>query len=298
MNLAELTSPIRMYWDIDGPQGIPVDDCRRIAQELVANKLLSLQVTENAAAFTPPCFAILDTLKNAPIALSIVAPISALDHAAIRSIQRSSVKAMFAQANSMSDLDKIALISKQAQGNPLVGIAFPVSTGNFRDLPAALSFCVEQKITHLLLPMQRLRSDEKCFSFSRKEREELTEQLNRIDKPASLKITIHDPFLWRAFFPTVEFPSGGCQAANTMLYISPAADVHPCPIMPIKMGNLLTTSLKDIIFSDRKKEVRQDVLSVPKECERCGELGQCKGGCRGRAYRMTNSLHEADPACT
>jgi GeoRSP system SPASM domain protein len=293
--IAELGSPIRTYWDVN--ESTSASECRRIARELVANKMLSLQITETGSDLSPSCLAILDSLKNDPLAVSLVAPLSALDAAAISRIQQTTVKVLFAVARALSDLDAVAALSGTTKGKPAIGLSFPVNRENFRDLPTVLSFCVEQKVPHLLLPMQRLMTDEQCFSFTKAERDELSAKLGEIAKPANLKITIHDPFLWRAFYPTIEFPNGGCQAANTMLYIAPNADVYPCPTLPIKMGSLLLIPLKDLISSAVKKDLRRKILQKPVECETCSENDQCKGGCRGRAHRIAGSLQAPDPAC-
>jgi GeoRSP system SPASM domain protein len=136
-----------------------------------------------------------------------------------------------------------------------------------------------------------------CFYLSRHEREELAARLQEFEIPADLKLIIHDPFLWRVFYPSVAFPDGGCQAANTMLYISREVDVYPCPTLPVIIGNLMRTSLKEIIQSDLKKDVRKMLISAPRGCGDCKELDQCKGGCRGRTYAMKTSLNEPDPSC-
>jgi GeoRSP system SPASM domain protein len=82
-----------------------------------------------------------------------------------------------------------------------------------------------------------------------------------------------------------------------MLYISPGFDVYPCPMLPVKLGNILDRPLKEIIRSDEKKGLRRDILKRPSVCVSCGETDACKGGCRGRAYVMTGSLEQPDPAC-
>jgi GeoRSP system SPASM domain protein len=297
MNLTELSSPIRMYWDLGPERDGAVLDHGRIAAEIAANKVLSLQITETNPALSRACFSILDTLKDKTIALSLVAPRTALDARTLGLLHNLRVKVVFMTAATRDELGPVAEIANHSAEKPAIGVSFSVSRSNFRDLPDVLTYCIDHGIANLLLPMQRLMEEEACFSFTAEERRELTARLQRIEKPAGLKITIHDPFLWRAFFPNVDFPNGGCQAANTMLYLSPEADVYPCPSLPVKIGSLLTLSLAEIIRSDRKKELRRDILTRPPDCEQCKELKQCKGGCRGRSYRMKKTLKEADPAC-
>lgn len=296
MNLKELSSPIRMYWDIGPVAPSLLPDCRETAGEIIANKILSLQVTELSPALSHSCLTVLQSLKDAPISLSLVAPITALDAHALKLLSILPLKTLFA-AVSQTGLASVMEITKRTEGRPSIGVAFPVTRANFRELPGVLSFCIDHGITNLLLPMQRLVGNGDCFSFSSHERKELTEALTKINIPAWFKVIIHDPFIWRAFYPSVEFPNSGCQAANTMLYISPEAEVYPCPTLPVKIGSLLGTSLKDIINSAAKKEVRKRILSTPCVCAECGELSQCRGGCRGRAYAVQGSFQGPDPAC-
>ncbi len=298
MNLQELASPIRMYWDIGPSPSLSLAEYRRIAEEIAFNKLLSLQVTETSPRISEACLTVLEALRERPVALSLVVPLSALDGPVRETMRPFPVKVLFVQAASLDGLGRIAELAGASDGRAALGISFPVTRENFRRLPELLKGCIDRKITHVLLPMQRPATGVECFTFSRKEREELTAELGSITKPAWLKITIHDPFLWRAFYPDVEFPNGGCQAANTMLYISPEADVYPCPMLPVKIGSLLTSSLGEVIRSDRKKDLRKNLLQGPDVCRECGELGQCGGGCRGRAYVMRGRVNEADPSCS
>jgi GeoRSP system SPASM domain protein len=297
VNLKELSSPIRIYWDVSSSGNAVAADYRKIAGEIAANKVLSLQVTESEPHLSQACLAVLDELKDNMVALSLVAPLAALDDKTLGGLRRLPVKVLFVSTASMGELESVAEISGQAAGRPAVGISYSVTRANYHELPEVLTFCLGHKIAHLVLPMQRLMGGEDCFSFSPEERRELTSRLEETVKPAWMKIVIHDPFLWRAFYPAVEFPDGGCQAGNTMLYISPDADVYPCPSLPVKIGNLLNSSLREVVRSDRKKELRESLLISPSECRDCGDLERCKGGCRGRAYVMAHSLDSRDPAC-
>jgi GeoRSP system SPASM domain protein len=296
MNLAELSSPIRMYWDIDASGSLTLQDCRGIAREILANKFLILQITLSEESSSEACFAALGELQGASIASSVVAPLRVLTPEFISGLGQARVKVLFAQTDQFADLPSVAQLSA-GSGAPLLGISFPVSRANYPALPELLLFCVSNKINHLLLPMQRLFAGEDCFVISRSELKELAARLGSIKIPSSFKITIHDPFLWRAFYPSAEFPNGGCQAANTMLFISPKADVYACPMLPISIGSMRERSLKEIIQSPGKKELRHRILAAPHRCRVCDELDRCKGGCRGRAYSATGSFDGQDPAC-
>jgi GeoRSP system SPASM domain protein len=145
--------------------------------------------------------------------------------------------------------------------------------------------------------MQRLCCGEIPFFLNRREQRELAAFLVAAGGVEGLNLTIHDPFLWRAFYPDVPFPQGGCQAANTMLAIAPDGGVYPCPALPVRLGTVGERSLKEIAASPAKKEFRRTLLEHPGACRDCGELADCRGGCRGRAYVLHGSLDGVDEAC-
>ncbi|HLO27364.1 MAG TPA: SPASM domain-containing protein, partial [Geobacteraceae bacterium] len=176
-------------------------------------------------------------------------------------------------------------------------ISFPVTRENWRELPELVTFCRERRILRLVLPMQRLYHGESPFLLDSEEQRVLAESLAAAGGVAGMDLTIHDPFLWRAFNPGVPFPQGGCQAANTMLAIAPNCDVYPCPTLPVRLGAIGEASLKEIAVSAEKKEFRRELLEHPAGCRGCPELAGCRGGCRGRSYAIHGSLAGADPAC-
>ncbi len=297
MNLKELSSPIRIYWDIDSTKQPISQGERKIAEEIAVNKILSLQLTESAPVISRSCHAILESLKDISISISLVAPIEALDTQALRLLRGLSVRAILVLTASQDELSAISDIERQTGGKPSVGVSFPVTRANVHKLPDMLRSCVDRNVANVLLPMQRLIVKDECFLLSNEETRELTSRLRGLDMPIGMKITIHDPFLWRAFYPHAKFPDGGCQAANTMLYISPESEVYPCPMLPYELGNLSNQSLNNIIHSNLKRELRKKLISSPQACLNCSELNQCRGGCRGRAYKITKSLQQRDPAC-
>ena len=298
MKLKELTTPIRMYWDIGPTDHIGLSDYQRIAGEIAATKFLSLQITETAPVLSEAALTALETLASKPVALSLVLTQPTLDDHLFSLLRRFHLTTLFLTASTVAELIAIPAAGGRVAGKPDIGISFPVTRENYRDLPAVLSLCAEKAVQHLLLPMQRLLNGEKCFWLTREERDALTKRLMQIDRPAGLKITIHDPFLWKAFYPSVDFPGGGCQAANTMLYISTDADVYPCPVMPLKLGTLMGSSLRDLIRSEQKQEIRKNIITAARPCVECEELQSCRGGCRGRVYAVHSSFQDADPACS
>jgi GeoRSP system SPASM domain protein len=145
--------------------------------------------------------------------------------------------------------------------------------------------------------MQRLYGNEMPFMLSKKCQHELHNALEVVGGTGGINLTIHDPFLWRAFNPGIPFPQGGCQAANTMIAISSDGSVYPCPSLPVKLGTIGKTALKEIVASSEKRAFRRKLLEIPSGCCECAENNECRGGCRGRAFMQHGSLDGIDSAC-
>jgi GeoRSP system SPASM domain protein len=144
--------------------------------------------------------------------------------------------------------------------------------------------------------MQRLGRGADVFFLSRQDREKIGMSLEAAEFD-SQRMVIHDPFLWRAFHPKEEFPAGGCQAANSMVYISPEGTVMPCPSLAMALGNLAQRSLKEILLSEEKKKLRAVLRAEPDGCRSCESRERCVGGCRGRTYALCGNFDHPDPAC-
>lgn len=296
MNLKELSSPIRLYWDVpesSSDSGL----CMQICDDIVAMKILFLSLRDTAQETGQCCMGVVDRLRGRNIGLSLTASGSALTPALVGRLAGLSVKTLLAEASSLNDVR--SLIGKtggDGKEDLPPGISFEVGQGNYHELPEVVSFCMNNGIRDLVFPIQRLGTEHGVFYVSRKDRDEISRRIEDLDH-RRLRLTIHDPFLWEVFFPDADYHEGGCQAANSMLYISPSYKVYPCPAMPLELGDLHETSLREIILSGTKKQLRSSLLSPPGECAACDRAGKCLGGCRGRAYAETGSLDRIDPAC-
>lgn len=297
MNLRELDFPVRVYWDIaPAPHDVTVDYLR-ICDDIAEVRILNLNLSDTGITFSRSCMEILEKLRNKKITVSLAISNSALDNEAIALFSGLNVRALFSEVNSLHELQlSIGKIKSSPKASMSLGISYVVGRKNYQDLPEVLTLCLNNEIEYLVLPMQRLIKSADCFYVNKNEREELSARLNKINHEG-MKLIIHDPFLWRAFYPSAQFPAGGCQAANSMIYISPEGAVYPCPSMPVKLGDLNGSTLKQLLLSDFKKEIRQKLLTPPAGCLSCKELNHCMGGCRGRTYVLKGSLMESDPAC-
>lgn len=294
MNITELKTPIRIYWDL--PAGDSDLACLDIAEQIVRLKILSLDL--NAAANSSPqiYLSLLERFSSVPIALSLTIPLSVLTKERYTEILRYRFKNLYLLLDDAAALASINPAELKTAGGPALGISFDVTEKNYLQLPQVYSFCAAHGLS-LVLPMQRLLQGGGFFALSQVQRQKLSTAIKEIVKPDKMQVVIHDPFLWRVFFPTLHFPEGSCQAANTMLAISANGDVYPCPSLPVTLGNLKDTDLPSIAHSSEKKGLRERLLKLPTGCDGCIELVGCFGGCRGRGYVATGSWDQPDPGC-
>jgi len=278
----------------------------RICADIIACHPLMLHMRDPGPKVGRNIFALLDLLRGAPIDVSLTIPSAILRDAARQLLHEHGMKEILLSVESIAELSDVMglmqLFSPQegtAPGAPppVMGISFSVTSGNWLELSSLVTICRENRINRLVLPMQRLYGGTVPFSLSREEQRTLAGSLAFAVGVEWMDLTIHDPFLWRAFNPGIPFPQGGCQAANTMLAIAPDGGVYPCPALPVLLGRIGSTSLKEIIESPGKKEFRRGLQEFPTKCRGCGELAECRGGCRGRALTVHGSLDGVDPAC-
>ncbi len=299
----ELATPITIYWDL------PADTTDtgfllRICADIMACRPLMLHLRAPNPEIGEGRAAVLDRLKGAPIAVSLTIPSASLNCADRAVFHDQGLKEILLAVEHLEDLSlplqgdaRSGIGTKSGAHQPVLGISFTVTRENWRELPALVTFCRKQGIPRLVLPMQRLYNAETPFLLNRQEQRMLAESLSAAGGVHRLNLTIHDPFLWRAFNPGVPFPQGGCQAANTMLAIAPNGRVYPCPTLPEQLGDAGEAPLREIVASSKKREFRRRLLENPDGCRGCTELAECRGGCRGRSYVVHGSLERADVAC-
>jgi len=285
----ELAAPITIYWDLalNEPDG---EVLQKTCSDILAARPLMLQLFDPSPHLSGGAISALERLRGSALAVTLTVPAECLALLGDGTARTLGVKEILITVEDAGDLENIST-------QPSVGVSCPVSRSNWRKLPAIVAGCRKYGITRLVLPMQRLYTEKIPFLLTRDEQFELEQSLAAIGGTSDLKLTIHDPFLWRAFNPGVPFPQGGCQAANTMIAISPDNGVYPCPTLPVRLGDLGRESLLEILASPRKKDFRRSLLLYPEACRSCAEIDVCKGGCRGRSLVMNDSLDEIDEAC-
>ena len=99
----------------------------------------------------------------------------------------------------------------------------------------------------------------------------------------------------------LQFLAGGgtpyrCAAGERLVTVQANGDLYPCRRLPIKVGNLMETSLVDLYYtSDLFQTLRRHRTS--EGCELCRFSDQCRGGLRCLAYAVTGDPLKPDPGC-
>ena len=116
---------------------------------------------------------------------------------------------------------------------------------------------------------------------------------------SGVRLFVHDLFLHR----TLNLPClggrieyAGCQAGDAIAYIDRSGTVYPCATFPVPLGELGNRTVKEIWASTERLGLREKIVSAPGECAGCGELPDCKGGCRGLAWAVAGPEGK-DPNC-
>ncbi len=291
MSLPELTTPIRVYWDMT-PLPLNPPDHDKIAADIIALKILNLDITATGQSIPPSCFSVIKTCVAARIGVTLTVSLESLTAAAIDTLTLNPSKEILLECKFLDELRSLNPLP-----SPASGISFPLSSDNWQQIPDIIRFCSHKGFKRLVFPMQRLYKGEAPFHIPGKDLEAISNSLSSFTPDPEMRITAHDPFVWRAIFPHTSFPNGRCQAANTMLSIDSAGTVYPCPVMPIPLGNLCEVTLKEIAKSELKRTLRSRLLALPSGCDNCEDAESCKGGCRGRAEKLSGSWEATDPGC-
>lgn len=291
MSLPELATPIRIYWDLTPLQAEPPDH-EKIVAGIIGLKILNLDITATGSTIFPSCFKVLEKCSAARLGVTLTVSPSALTKSAAELLALAPPKELLFEVSSIDVLHSL---------NPLpssvAGVSFPLCEQNWPQIPEVIRFCSQKGFKRLVFPMQRLYKGEVPFHIPAQGLKVISDSLATFQPDPCLKITVHDPFVWRAIFPRKPFPEGRCQAANTMLSIDQDGVVYPCPVMPVPLGNLNEMTLKEIAKGELKKAVRSRLLSLPVECAECTDAESCKGGCRGRGERVYGTWKALDPGC-
>lgn len=98
---------------------------------------------------------------------------------------------------------------------------------------------------------------------------------------------------------SLSFSTGGgkgCIAGQTICFVNAMGDVLPCSYFPEPAGNVFEKSLKEIWENSELFSELRDFKKYEGKCGVCRYIKVC-GGCRARAYAVTDSHLAEEPFC-
>lgn len=207
--------------------------------------------------------------------------------------------------------------------------AFRKKTGAWEKTVCAMRFCKDQGLdfqVHTTVTKMNFREIEKITDFaqnlgarahhifflvptgrgkdindvvlSNREYWELLEKILKKQKEAKLELK---PVCAPQFIPFAKEMNmdlrfqRGCLAGISYCCILPNADVHPCPYLPINLGNVRQTPFSRI-WQENLILIKLRGQDYSGHCSVC-EFKQSCGGCRARAYYHSNDYMAEDPDC-
>ena len=90
--------------------------------------------------------------------------------------------------------------------------------------------------------------------------------------------------------------SGGCPAGTHYSRISPEGNLTPCPFIEETVGNLKTSSFKDLWQNAPLMVQLRNRKQLEGRCGTCEFSAMCSG-CRARAFAETGNYMAQDPSC-
>ena len=88
-----------------------------------------------------------------------------------------------------------------------------------------------------------------------------------------------------------------CTAGDSLITVMPDGDVYPCRRMPIPVGNVLRSSLRDIYHTNTLLRQLRDRSQTSDGCTGCDHLARCRGGLKCLSYAVTGNPFARDPGC-
>ncbi|RMG01744.1 MAG: SPASM domain-containing protein [Nitrospirae bacterium] len=177
----------------------------------------------------------------------------------------------------------------------ITGIAISVSEPVVQRLPVILRKLYHLGYRSVYFPLPRVdeRLSERVMLPGAEALKRVSVEMKSV--PEDMEIIVHDPMLdWLVFGRRGH---GGCSGGDTTVFIRGDGDVFPCPLIPVKLGNMKETPLEYILTSQERISMVRQLWKIPEKCRDCKDVETCRGGCRGRAFLMEESLERQDPAC-
>ncbi len=88
-----------------------------------------------------------------------------------------------------------------------------------------------------------------------------------------------------------------CTAGDTLITVQPDGDLYPCRRMPIRVGNLMESTLSELYYESELFQELRNIDRIDAKCRECFYSKLCRGGLKCLSYALTGDPFKADPGC-
>jgi len=179
-------------------------------------------------------------------------------------------------------------------------VMFTVMKKNFRNLPSLFKLCRDSGIPGLIIERFIPLGKGRGIMHEVLGREEWKETIGMLFRFFSiegdpLSLVPYQAFQIRFTGEEPELLGAPCVIGMDGLCIMPEGNVFPCRRLPISIGNLLQTPLKQIWGQSGLLQELRRKESLKGRCGGC-EIKDCRG-CRSLTFALTNDYVAEDPHC-
>ncbi|OGP87667.1 MAG: hypothetical protein A2157_01940 [Deltaproteobacteria bacterium RBG_16_47_11] len=179
-------------------------------------------------------------------------------------------------------------------------LMFTVMKKNFRNLPFFFKLCQDNGIDGLIIERFIPLGKGRGITSEVLRKEEWNEMIGMLFHFFLTEGEQNSVLPYQAFQISFtgeepELLGAPCVIGVDGLCIMPGGSVFPCRRLPISIGNLLETPLKEIWEKSEILEKLRRKESLKGKCGRC-EMKECRG-CRSLAFALTGDCLGEDPHC-
>lgn len=197
----------------------------------------------------------------------------------------------------------VSSIKKMVDVGIPVQINITISELNYGELDEIVEFAEKlgARAVHpfFLVPTGRGKDIESSSLRAERYQEMIEKVLKKMDETdLELKPTCAPQFMVQAekMDKSLRY-SRGCLAGVSYCCVLPEGEIHICPYLPVKAGDLREESFSEIWNESEVFQKLRDFKNYEGKCGRCPSIDIC-GGCRARAYYYSGGEYlAADPWC-
>lgn len=309
MSLDLLDAPLRLTWDLHGPEGPATMSLARIVARSAAAARIFFVVLEEVPLCHPGFAELLDLLHEGGCRVTAICRGNEEELAAAAGgplpddILLDAGDFLRPEHQDWDGLGAALEGLRAAGADP--GLLLVPTSANLHLIPALAELCRARSVGRFKLPNARIGANFPGALTPPLEPPALADLQRQLGSEAAavgreLALEVHDLFLWQILYPDgggERSEYGGCQAANSVAYVNAAGDLYPCSSWPRRIGSLAESSLEELWNSPRRLEIRAAVAAVPEGCRGCRDFPLCFGACRGLGEVFAPGAPR-DPACS